>query len=192
MRKLTTFVLLAAGLSLAAPAMADFRAGVRVGSQGTGAFVRIGNPGIVRPIYPPKDGWHPRPPLKGAHHRRWRRHDYPWLRSYRVRNYEDPLALPPVAPAPPPEPRVVEAAPAEPAPPPDPRGAAIQRARGASLAAPFTIGEALPQDLPHVTLDWRRFELPEPPPGRIYARIGRDVLLITAEGRVVEDILPPG
>jgi Ni/Co efflux regulator RcnB len=46
--------------------------------------------------------------------------------------------------------------------------------------------------LPHVTLAWRQFDLPEPPPGRLYARVGRDVLLITAAGRIVESVLPPG
>jgi Ni/Co efflux regulator RcnB len=58
-------------------------------------------------------------------------------------------------------------------------------------AVPYVLGEALPGNLPHVTLDWREFELPEPPPGRLYARVGRDVLVITATGRIVESVLPP-
>ena len=96
-------------------------------------------------------------------------------------------------PVPTPAPPVV-ATPAEPSPPPDPRGP-LRRipARGvAPGAAPFIVGEALPPSLPHVTLDWRHFDLPEPPPGRLYARVGRDVLLITAAGRIVEQVLPPG
>jgi Ni/Co efflux regulator RcnB len=82
----------------------------------------------------------------------------------------------------------------EPPPPPDPRGPLrLTPARGiAPGAAPYSVGEALPQHLPHVTLDWRQFDLPEPPPGRLYARVGRDVLLITATGRVVESVVPLG
>jgi Ni/Co efflux regulator RcnB len=82
---------------------------------------------------------------------------------------------------------------APPAGPPDARGPLrLSPARGIAAGAPaYSVGEALPSGLPHVTLDWRRFELPEPPPGRIYARVGRDVLLITSSGRVVESVLPP-
>jgi Ni/Co efflux regulator RcnB len=54
----------------------------------------------------------------------------------------------------------------------------------------YKIGEALPSDLPHVTLDWRQFDLPEPPAGQIYARVKRDVLLITATGRIVKKVVP--
>ena len=54
------------------------------------------------------------------------------------------------------------------------------------------VGEALPPNLPHVTLDWRQFDLPEPPPGQIYARVKRDVLLITATGRIVKKVVPQG
>jgi len=83
---------------------------------------------------------------------------------------------------------------AEPAEPPDPQGPLrLTPARGVTPnAAPYVLGEALPGHVPHVTLDWREFELPEPPPGRLYARVGRDVLLITAAGRFVERVLPPG
>ena len=84
--------------------------------------------------------------------------------------------------------------PVEPPPPPDPHGPLRRTlARGVEPGpVPYSLGEALPPSLPHVTLDWRRFELPEPPPGRLYARVGRAVLLITATGRVVEKVLPPG
>ena len=103
---------------------------------------------------------------------------------------DSPLALPPALPPPPPEPPVVEA-PAEPPPPPDPRGPLrLTQARGMPPAEPpYAVGEALPADLPHVTLDWRQYELPEPPAGRLYARIGRDVLLITEVDRVVEKVV---
>jgi Ni/Co efflux regulator RcnB len=78
--------------------------------------------------------------------------------------------------------------------PPDPSGPLrLSPARGMAAAAPtYNVGEALPPTLPHVTLDWRQFNLPEPPPGRLYARVGRDVLLITSSGRIVESVLPPG
>ena len=102
---------------------------------------------------------------------------------------DSPLALPP-APTLPPEPPVVEA-PAEPPPPPDPRGPLrLTAARGVAPAEPlYALGEPLPPDLPHVTLDWRQYDLPEPPAGRLYARIGRDVLLITEVDRVVEKVV---
>jgi len=54
------------------------------------------------------------------------------------------------------------------------------------------VGDILPPGVPHVTLDWRGYDLPEPPAGRVYARVGRSVLLITASDRVIEDVLPPG
>ncbi|MFQ5565250.1 MAG: RcnB family protein [Paracoccaceae bacterium] len=75
---------------------------------------------------------------------------------------------------------------------PNPRGPLrLMPARGvAPGATPYTVGEALPANLPHVTLAWRRFDLPEPPPGRLYARVGGDVLLITIDERIVESILP--
>jgi Ni/Co efflux regulator RcnB len=106
------------------------------------------------------------------------------------RRVREPVAVePPPAPVPP-----VVAAPAEPPPPPDPHGPLrLTLARGIAPAeAPYRIGEALPPGLPHVTLAWRQFDLPEPPPGQLYARVGRDVLLITATGRIVESVLPPG
>ena len=85
-------------------------------------------------------------------------------------------------------------APARAAAPADPRGPLwLSSARGAALAErPYNVGEALPPGLPHVTIDWRQFDLPAPPRGQFYARVGRDVLLITAAGRIVESVLPPG
>jgi Ni/Co efflux regulator RcnB len=107
-------------------------------------------------------------------------------RSYRER---EEIVIDP-QPAPVEAPPVVEA----PAEPPDVHGPLhLTPARGVVPgAAPYVVGEPLPAGLPHVTLDWRLYELPRPPSGRLYARIGRDVLLITAAGRIVERVLPPG
>lgn len=95
----------------------------------------------------------------------------------------DPVPVPPEA-----------VAPVEPPPPPDPHGPLRRTLARGVLPGPalYSLGEALAPNLPHVTLDWRKFDLPEPPAGRLYARVGRDVLLITAAGRVVERVLPPG
>ena len=96
-----------------------------------------------------------------------------------------------VVPVPTPAPDPPEAKTAEPPPPPDPRGPAIRPARGVGTAAPFTVGEPLPADLPHVALDWRSYALPEPPPGLAYARVGRAVLLIDPATRVVARVVEP-
>lgn len=97
-----------------------------------------------------------------------------------------------VVPAPPP-PRPVEPEPeaAEPPPPPDPRGPSFQPARGLATAEPYAIGEPLPEGVPFVSLDWRQYGLPEPPAGLIYARVGRDVLLIEPVSRVVRRRVDP-
>lgn len=96
---------------------------------------------------------------------------------------DETVVVPP--PAPPPAP-VPLASPVD-QPPPDPRGRSrFVPARGvAAEPSAYTIGEPLPPGVPHVTLDWAYYRLPEPPPGRIYARVGRDVLLIEAASRVV-------
>lgn len=125
-------------------------------------------------------------------HARHRSFDYPYYlrndRSYRDERAEPAPPPADVAPTPP-----VAVTPVEPPPPPDPRGPVRLLARGgAPTAVPYNVGEPLPPGLPHVTLDWRQFELPEPPPGQLYARVGRDVLLITAAGRIVESVVPPG
>jgi Ni/Co efflux regulator RcnB len=114
-------------------------------------------------------------------------HLVPRFRVYRADREPEPA--PPAPPAPP-----EVAAPPEPAPPPDPRGPLwLTPARGAAPEAErWQLGEALPPGLPHVTLDWRLHGLPAPPPGRIYVRVGRDVLLITAGERVVELVVPSG
>jgi Nickel/cobalt transporter regulator len=125
-------------------------------------------------------------------HYRPKRWPYRGIYLYGRRNDDRPRYRDPPPPAAPPPP--VVAAPVEPPPPPDPRGPLRSSpARGILPAGPaYTIGEALPRGLPHVTLDWRQFDLAEPPPGQIYARVKSDVLLITATGRVVKSVVPPG
>lgn len=96
----------------------------------------------------------------------------------------------PAAPAPPPAPPP-EAEAAEPAPPPDPQGPVMLKARGAAAEAPFTVGAPLPDDVPHVTLDWRQYGLPRPPAGLVYARVRGNVLLIDPATRLVERRIDP-
>ena len=180
MRTLPMFVILALGVVLTAPAAAEFRFSVRIGSaSGVEAMPRGGAPWVKRRAE--------RRPVR-------RNHGFflfqPHSHGHRHHQEREPA---PVEARPAPVPPVA-VAPAEPPPPPDPRGPLwLTPARGVvPAAAPYSLGEALPPGLPHVTLDWRQFDLPEPPPGRLYARVGRDVLLITAAGRIVERVLPPG
>lgn len=93
-------------------------------------------------------------------------------------------------PVPSPAPREPEPV-AAPAPPPDPRGPLTVPVRGAPAGPVYAVGEPLPADLPHVTLDWRRYGLPAPPAGLVYARVGRDVLLIEPVSRRVERRVDP-
>ncbi|HUF86400.1 MAG TPA: RcnB family protein, partial [Thermohalobaculum sp.] len=58
-------------------------------------------------------------------------------------------------------------------------------------ATAYTVGAPLPPGTPFVALDWRQYRLPEPPRGLIYARVGRDVLLIDPASRAVERRLDP-
>ncbi len=136
-----------------------------------------GEPEALRPDRPRRD--RPR--------RRLRRLHPFFLYPNGLRYREDRVERADPPPAPPPDP----AAESE---PPDPRGPARRAiARGLTPAAEtFPIGEALPAGLPHVTLDWRYYDLPEPPAGRIYARVGRTILLITPGDRIVERIVEPG
>jgi Ni/Co efflux regulator RcnB len=152
---------------------------------------RVGSGGGVKVTQHVGEFWAKRRAKRRAErrHRRSLRF-YPNLYGYRYGRERAPA---PVEPRPVPDPPVV-VAPAEPPPPPDPHGPLrLTTARGIAPAeAPYSLGEALPPDLPHVTLSWRQFDLPEPPAGQLYARVGRDVLLITATGRIVESVLPPG
>lgn len=67
----------------------------------------------------------------------------------------------------------------------DPQGSArTVTARGRAAAAQeYELGAVLPANQPHVILDHRRYGLPVPPSGQIYARVGRDVLRINPDTR---------
>ena len=94
---------------------------------------------------------------------------------------ETPPVEPQPKPTPPAKPAAFEAKAA-----PDPLGhARIVRARGVTERVDFAIGSVLPQDVPHVTLDARRFDLPPPPAGQIYARIRDQVYLIDPDSRLI-------
>ncbi len=194
MRMLPMIVTLALGLALAAPAAAESRLSTRIGSVSSDvATLRGGGAAwLERRVKQRTERRTERRVKRRAERRRhhglflFGRHFHGHYR----RRVREPVAVePPPAPVPP-----VVAAPAEPPPPPDPHGPLrLTLARGIAPAeAPYRLGEALPPGLPHVTLAWRQFDLPEPPPGQLYARVGRDVLLITATGRIVESVLPPG
>ncbi len=186
-RALAVLFFLLGLIALAAPAApADLRFSARIGSGSSAKAVPHGGaPWAKR---------HAKRPWRKRHAKR-RRHQgfFPFRGHFHGHHRHHERAPAPVEPRPVPVPPVA-AAPAEPPPPPDPRGPLrLTPARGIAPAeAPYVIGEALPPGLPHVTLAWRQFDLPEPPPGRLYARVGRDVLLITAAGRIVESVLPPG
>lgn len=90
----------------------------------------------------------------------------------------------PAAPEPPPA-----AAPA--APPPDPRGPRFVPVRGTVSEPAYNVGEPLPDGVPFVTLGWEHYGLPEPPPGLVYARVGRDVVLLDPATRMVTRRVDP-
>jgi len=103
-----------------------------------------------------------------------------------------PEVAEPAPPPPEPAPAPKTVAP-EPAAPPDPAGPGQRiRARTAAPEAPvWQIGEPLPARLPQVTLAPGRYDLPAPPAGEIYVRIGRDVLRIEAATRRVVAVVEP-
>jgi Ni/Co efflux regulator RcnB len=183
MRTYPMIVALGLGLIFAPPAAAEVGFSVRIGN-GDSSVTLQGGKLIRRGVAKGGHG-----PWRRRGHRRSKPYGYflpPYYRSYREERVE--TRPEPVAP-----PAPVVVAPVEPPPPPDPRGPVRLTARGsAPVAARYVVGEALPADLPHVTLDWRQFDLPEPPAGQIYARVGRDVLLISTNGRIVESVVPPG
>jgi len=192
MRGITAAITLALGLALAGPVAAQW------GPPSHDAWPkRFGDtPWVKHPKI--RDDQHEGSRHDGRRHsrkhdrrdsRRHRRYGayVPYFRVYREDWDEAPA--PPVVQAPPEQPQ--SAAPPEPVPPPDPRGPLrLTPARGvAPSSARWQVGAALPPGLPHVALDWRRYGLPEPPAGRTYARVGRDVLMITAAERVVESVV---
>ena len=73
--------------------------------------------------------------------------------------------------------------------PPDARGPRFEPARRPG-AVP-AVGQRLPVGRPHVALDWRDYDLPEPAPGQSYVRFEGAVLLIEDGTRVVLQILWP-
>lgn len=141
---------------------------------------------VVPPIPRDDNGW--------DHGHRHRRHHHPGNDVYIYREPEPMppplLRQPPVTPTQPAVPK-----PAVPAQdrPPDPRGPHFRSfARGAAPDSPaLREGEPLPPGLPHVTLDWRAYGLPEPPPGLVYARVGREVFLIEPATRRIERRVDP-
>ncbi len=190
-----------------------FRTGSRTGLR-TGPGTGIGRLGIAPPpgavqlrrrfdglfgTTEPRRDWrgHHRHDRRGRHRhdrRGHHRHDRrgvvlgPFYRVDRDERAPEVVVVPPPRPAPPePEPAPVR----KPAPPPDPRGPLTVPVRGAAAGPVYSVGAPLPPDLPHVTLDWRRYGLPEPPAGLVYARVGRDVLLIDPVSRRVERRVEP-
>ena len=100
---------------------------------------------------------------------------------YRDRPEPPPPPEPPAA-EPEPEPEIFE--------PLDPTGSARRlRARGAAPHARYAAGDVLPAGVPHVTLDARRYGLPDPPSGQIYARVSGAVYLIDAGTRRIAAIV---
>jgi hypothetical protein len=75
----------------------------------------------------------------------------------------------------------------------DPAGhARIIRARGTGPTGPeVTVGQALPLGVPHVIIDPRRFGLPQPPSGQIYARVRGRVFQIDPNNRQVTREITP-
>lgn len=209
MRTLPIMLTVGLGLGLAfaltGPARADAGLSVRIGTDG-GASIGTEDPDEVAPgRAAPRDRHHKRdhageqgsdsrftirkrPPEwdRDRDRGRDRRKERPFFLLPRLDDDDDDRVILVPVPTPPPEP---EPETAEPPPPPDPRGPAIKRARGAATAAPVTVGEPLPDDVPHVALDWRRYGLTEPPPGLVYARVGRTVLLLDPATRVVERVV---
>jgi hypothetical protein len=96
---------------------------------------------------------------------------------------ETPAAPAPTPPAP--EPEAKE--------PLDPRGAHRRHlARGAeAITADWQAGGTLPPGVPYVKLAPEAYDLPAPPPGRIYVRVRRDVLLIDPVTRLIEKVAEP-
>lgn len=117
--------------------------------------------------------------------RRWYR---PPTVIYIDRTEREPAAPTETPPTPAPPPAPPETEEAEPL---DPRGTHRRHlARGAEVDdTTWRPGQVLPPDMPYVKLSPEAYGLPEPPQGRIYARIGRDVLIIDPVSRVIEEVV---
>jgi len=180
--------ILAAGLMLALAGVHEPVAGPR-GSQSAGTTGSTGSTGrSARPL----EGARDRLAERRKFRRKLRRAGRPLVIFDRDHDLDRDDREIVVVPVPrPPEPDPPEA---EPAPPPDPSSPRhVALARGVGPADPgWEIGEPLPADRPQVTLDWRTYGLPEPALGHVYARVGRAILLIATDGRVVvERVAPP-
>ncbi len=153
-----------------------------------GGVVRRG----AREVPPEDDRVRPEPDGRERPHRR----RYPRTRYLYIerdaqdefdRHFRSPPRAAPAEPEPAPEPAPEEAGPPDPARP----GAHAFPRGAAAPASGYAVGDRLPEDRPHVTLDWRTYGLPEPPAGQIYARVGDAVLLIeSATRRVVARVEP--
>ena len=197
---------LAAFVAASVPTRADFVIGARIGDS----FIVGGSGGVQARVVLGNDHYRERRRPRGSrlgrpgqlHSRigldRQRREQYPdhhrkriFLVPVRERTRFEPEPRP-VEPQPKPQ------KPAKPAivvdkTPPDPSGhSRIIRARGAASRPEIAIGTVLPSNLPHVTLDPVRYDLPPVPPGQIYARVRGQVLLIDAVTRLVHDRIVPG
>lgn len=150
---------------------------------------RYGPAQVPRRQYYRLDDWDRREHRRRKYHR----NDRPIYYGDTIRRDETIVVVPrPVPAPPPPEIDVVVPVPV-PVPVPDVRGPRFAPARGVLPSVPpFAVGQPLPPREPFVTLDWWRFDLPEPPPGQQYVRMGRDVLLIDSTSRMVIELVEPG
>ncbi|MEM7508689.1 MAG: hypothetical protein AAF415_18310 [Pseudomonadota bacterium] len=103
----------------------------------------------------------------------------PYLSDWDRRRAQRPVV-------PPPPQNLPDEAELDPQTPPDPRGPRFAPARGIAAEQPeIVIGGPLPFGQPHVALDWRKYDLPEPAARESYIRVGRDVLVIDTVTRLV-------
>jgi hypothetical protein len=99
-----------------------------------------------------------------------------------VRDVIVPVVIPVPASGPAPAAAVVPS-------PLDPRGRSNLPGEAARGVGDWAPGDALPEGVPHVTLDPVAYGLPEPPPGEKYARVGNEVLRIDAATRRVAEVV---
>ncbi len=179
-------------LAVPEPASAGGLGGARAGAKlavsggGVRAKVAIGKHGLKS-----RRGFHGK--AKRRHHHKKYYHkkrnrfgSYPFVYSVRERDVDPEPQVVIVT-----QPQVSVTPPAEPVAL-DPKGSVRflpARTRLSARRAPV-VGGTLPLSRPHVALDWRRYDLPEPAPGQAYARVGRDVLLIEPATRTVLAIVP--
>ena len=71
----------------------------------------------------------------------------------------------------------------------DPRGRASLVEEEAGVVGDWAVGDILPRDVPHVTLDAFAYGLPQPPSGEKYARVGNDVLRVDLGSRRITAVV---